>query len=595
MKTYFGLVDGQEIPSHYDYYIWSSERCLEGIKWCKENHKDYEIIPKNWGTEEEIYECIDYLETVKEKILEYAADLLNEYHALHYDRKQWNIFLGKWLCNYLTSYYDKFLKIRWIIDHDVECECNIYTDSMVNPALDYSDYAALLSLTDDYHLYQYSQLLKLYHSNSRISVIEGKHYKKPKPEIKKTSFKAEVFRRAIDVLRIFKKRDAVIIYDSYWPRKFLMRVMIKNLGKIYDYRYYYLYNFRRKVPQHMDDGWRTKELTITGGRDEFTEIMKLFLKRELPVSSVENFCLLKKKSQKVYGKDSAPKAVIYPDSGVSMDELFKVYLMDIKGKNTLLCGIQHGGGYGINNASWEVRTEINMSDRFYTWGWTGKHIHSELKSMPMVKMVGHRFIPPKKNMDILYVSYRAPKNIFIIQKDYLWLDEYIQGEEQFIRLLDRECLCRLRLRPNAVEYGWKTYHPYHRIRENIPELRFDNISDFYTSLDSSKLVVVGMWYTTVLEALSVDRAILIKHDMQGIRPEAQDDLKEMERVGILCRTFEELAERLNQIYDNVEEWWNEPDRQGVVRRIRERYAWTCPDAEERWMKEIESLYNDIPS
>lgn len=589
MKTYLGFLDGQEIPDGYDHYIWASERCFEGIKWCKENNKEYEIIPKNWVTVEEIYRCIDYLEAVKEEMLEYAADLLNGYHSIHYNRDQWNVLLGYWFCGYLASYYDKFLKIRWIIEHDIECECSLYSVLKIVPALDFMEYNNLLSTTDSYHLYQYSQLLDQCGYEGRISVIERKKFEKPRLERRKVpkNLKYVIF---TEIVRMFKKKDAVILQNSYLPPQLVRRAMIKNLGKVYDHFYNYE-NIRCKLPIDIDEEWRKKVVITSGQQKEFMGIIKSLLKMDLPISCIEDLKLLQSKSRKIYGRNSAPKAVLYAAGGISNDELFKVYLMDVRGKGTLLCDIQHGGNYGINDMSLGLRTEINICDRFYTWGWTKKHYNNKLKPMPMVKMMMCEFTSPKEDMDVLYVSYRFEKNLFKILREGILFDEYVQGEERFIHSLDRGCLRRIRFRPYISERGWGTYS---LIKEGVPGLRFDHIQDFYVSLETSKLVVLGMWSTTIVEALCADRPILVRHDMQGIPSEEQKNLEEMERVGILVRTFEELAERLNQIYDNVEEWWNEPDRQEVVRRIKERYAWRCPDAEEKWLKEIESLYNDFP-
>ena len=83
MRNYLGLLDGQDLVEGYDHYIWMSERCLEGIAWCEKNGLDYEIIPKNWKTAQEIRECMDYLDKVKKVVLSYAAEILNEYHHIN--------------------------------------------------------------------------------------------------------------------------------------------------------------------------------------------------------------------------------------------------------------------------------------------------------------------------------------------------------------------------------------------------------------------------------------------------------------------------------------------------------------------------------
>ena len=60
----------------------------------------------------------------------------------------------------------------------------------------------------------------------------------------------------------------------------------------------------------------------------------------------------------------------------------------------------------------------------------------------------------------------------------------------------------------------------------------------------------------------------------------------MIRVGIIAETPEKLAALVNTIHNDVEGWWNEPERQKVVNKICNKYAYFPKNAKEIWIKKI---------
>lgn len=587
--NYLGLTDGQEIPEGYDKYIWISGRCLEGIAWSETNGVSFEIIPENWEMDAQIFQLTEYLQNVKDRVMEYAVEILNNYHHTSYGKREWNIMLSQWMNIYLASLYDKYLKLQTAEGRKEDCECNLYKGPDLVVPLDYMDYFDLLSYTDDFHIYQYSQLYHVMPSFSYIHKKEEKQYHKPPARFRpKTAgyWKTLVYRNVIRILKhIIRTKDRVVLQDSYLPQEFLLDVMGKKPGRITNYIVDYYRFERTKLAAKTDREWRRQEQKLPDMADDFAKIACRLLKRSIPLAYVEGFGWIQKTGQKIYKFAMEPDAVIYAAGGSYSDEVFKAYLMNIRRSCDRFCCIQHGGNYGID-ALWGMRSEYEICDVFYTWGWRKKDSCCMYKPMPAAKLMNRTLRGVKKGNRILYVSYAYAKNIYRIDKRELLFHLDRQKEQCFFRGLPEEIRKKMIVRLYANDYGWKIRQ---NLEKEIPDLNYDKISDFYSSLHQAELVVLSEWSTTILEALCADKPVLVRRDWNGIEKEALDDLKELERVGVLVRTFEELQDQLERIYMDIHTWWNEPQRQKVVKRIRRKYAYLPEQSKKIWINEILGL------
>ena len=278
-----------------------------------------------------------------------------------------------------------------------------------------------------------------------------------------------------------------------------------------------------------------------------------------------------------------PKAVIFANGATYNDETFKVYLMELEGKNVKLCGASHGAEYGIGE-KWCFFSEYEMGDIFYTWGWTRKeNTPCEFRAMPLNKMVGRTFRKASKEDDILYINYTFLKNISREEKCEILYDEYREQEQEFVAALSPKIKKQMRFRMYMYEYGW---HVRDRWEKEIDGLRFDHYKDFYDSMDNARLLVISYCSTTIGEALCANKPLLLRIEQNCIDENALNDLNELQQVGILVYTYDELRIQLETIVDDVEGWWNEPERQAVVKRIRDKYAYMPENAKELWVDEI---------
>jgi putative transferase (TIGR04331 family) len=118
----------------------------------------------------------------------------------------------------------------------------------------------------------------------------------------------------------------------------------------------------------------------------------------------------------------------------------------------------------------------------------------------------------------------------------------------------------------------------------LRERNIDNSGgSIYNKINRSRLCVSTANSTTFLETFSSNFPTLIfwnpKH--WELRPEAQPYYDELHKVGILHYTPESAAEKLNDIFEDPQLWWNQKEIQAVKNKFSKNFA----SVEKHWIKE----------
>jgi len=252
--------------------------------------------------------------------------------------------------------------------------------------------------------------------------------------------------------------------------------------------------------------------------------------------------------------------------------------------------IQHGGGWGIFR-DWRYDDDFAFSDIFFSCGWESKEVSiPQIERMPFIKGFRLMQYEPEGEEDILYIGYSGAKNISRLILYEINADKHLADEIKFLSMLKSETVQNLRVRLYHYDYGWNQKS---RIQKEAGEFIYDTETDFYKSLMNSKLCICSYLMTTPLEALLCGKPIIILQHPKKLSGwdgnPMDEEIELLVEAGIIAGTPEKLAETVNEIYDDVDRWWNEPHRQEAIKRFRERYLYFPENAEEIWIKRIEEL------
>lgn len=598
-KEFLGLADMTKPPEGYEKYIWSCDGCVNGIRWCEEHGREYKVLPNKWLDETKVDETVAYLKGIRKKLISSLAKELNAYLNEDYGIEAWNTRLYAWLCMYLFTLYDKYLNLKCVIDNDIQADVLSYEFPHETVSIDNFHFSKRMQ-TDEYNLYQYSLLLGFMdvgcinktNVNDRLHKqghgSDGEEAAQDKKNIKIRI--AEPMLRAMTKLgMILCRRNGLLIApDAGVPCGLMLRCWLKTRGRVMPVAY-----SKEKVWETIknisaDDGWRAVPLKMPEGVDEFTAIAFRMAKQELPIVYAEGHARLKEYLDKECGSLRRISKLICGASSIRFDDFLNLLYTEIRNRGGYVCGIQHGGNYGIEKL-WLYHDEIALADRFYTWGWT-QDVYGDgskpMRPMPCLKCIRTRYTDAQDNGGVLYITYSSGRYQVWAMRTEMQLGDRMREERRFLKSISSDIRKHMTVRLYPGDYGWETKEA---IKEEITDVKFDSCESITDSINGHSLIIISDWQTTVNEALFSGKPFIFLRDTSFLVNDAVGDIEELHRAGAACYTWDELRARAEEIYPNYMAWWQEPARQNIVKKIKAKYAWRSDNAEKLWIEEIEDL------
>ncbi len=390
----------------------------------------------------------------------------------------------------------------------------------------------------------------------------------------------------IEALRALKG-DRVILYRaSYMSRRGELAVMKATKGAFLPLAAPVFDASRVEV----DAQSRSRLEAIDFGDSPLARSLSLLLPCDLPMSHFEGFAALGRFVRDRYPR--APRAILSANAWY-FDEAFKLWAVRAATNGTRLLGVQHGGGSGVNGQLPADEHEMTISDRYYSWGWTRSDTRARVVPMPSPKLLGIDAMPADNGLSgVLFVATVMPKHLPSLPYTDAWFEDYLEWQRRFAVALDPSVRTHLRVRPHREDDGWGVAD---RWRAAAPEASIESWERlFYDSLRDARIFVVDHISTTWGEALGLGKPTVLFWDPKSysIRPEAAPILDGLRRSGVLCDTPEHAAETLHRVYADVENWWDDPERQASVNAFREHFARTDSRGVEVWARELEAVLSD---
>ncbi|CAG0949827.1 hypothetical protein ANAEL_00006 [Anaerolineales bacterium] len=523
-----------------------------------------------------------YVSNIYEQMLPQLGAALNSIHGKNHSDRYWRILLGPWLQLYLSATYDRFIHIRHALDQYPNCTTfGLSVESFVVPT-DTLDFACSLS-EDSYNLQLYTRILtelgkKFTRKTSQIS--RNPLYKK----LLGNSWKRKAISYAAKIYANYSAKlfSTILLRSSYFPRQVELRMAAKNIGRI-------LPSWGQVIqPTLESNGAKRSELQkVEIGKSEFERCLSAMLPLDLPQCFMEGF-----ESVERDVRDSYPKKVrgIFSANAWYYDEAFKQWAAASADEGSLLLGTQHGGNYGALNKMPSENHETAIVNYYYSWGWERPGCHARVIPMPATKLVGRNKIgADNSKTGILWVATSAHR--YVIQYPVLPIhfSEYLAWQVRFAHALLQCVMPEVRFRPHYENYGWGTVE---RMKDCGLGIQIESWDvPFQASLENCRLYVCDHLSTTFTEALAANKPTILFWNPQTneLRPEAQPYYDLLRKNGILFDTPESAGEAVNRVYDDVETWWNDPERQHTVEVFCERFARNSPDALQLWSAEFKRI------
>ncbi len=515
---------------------------------------------------------------LEKKLFPFFCELINQFHNTNYSTKFWKILLGHWFRLTLTQllFRTKVLKQclqKYNISGSISYSYDKYKitptfteeiidDRLLEPWKENILNSKILNLLEETNFpIQYINLQQEFKSNQNY-------------EIKNTNYKRKIFLYLIKLYQNLSKRfvgnsDAFII-NTYLPLKKEIQLEIA-LGQFPQ-----LHKFMDKLGSYSQiknlktDNEKRDKLTKkfeNNSNNYLEKITTKLLFQLLPKIYLEGFNDL----TKIVENQPWPKSprFIFTSNEFFGNDIFKLWSA-IKTEQGVKYFIgQHGNNYGTKRNT-APRVEEIIPYRFITWGW--KNQSSQFIPGFIFKNENKNYkFNPDGGLLLIETSYTKHNSTYDERYQYL---KYLDDQIKFVSCLTKDQRDKLtvRMMPEylvarwAVRQRWFEFDP--KLKTEYGKAKISKL------ISQSRLVIHSYDSTGMLETLSrnIPTISFWLNDYDHLLDHAKPFYKLLVDVGIIHFSAESAAKKINEIWDNIENWWNKTEVQEARKIFCEQYA-----------------------
>ena len=512
---------------------------------------------------------VKYLE---QKYFPQLCLILNIAHNTDFNERFWKILLGSWFERYSKLILNRVRTLELCLQSYTIDSVVTYSQEGYSLATGDSHNSMLASNDDIWNHYLTLRILESF-QNTKISkqivASTNPSWFNAKERERKLALKGRFKESFYDhcrklAIRFTRQADAMII-GSYLSLKteLMLQVALGQFPK---------WLLSQKLDSQVEPNIEIRRNLTNHMKNETTDLLENVFQtlvfELLPMCYLEGFENLNKQVNEERWP-SKPK-FIFSSNNFEYDEVFKLWAAKkILGNTPLIFG-QHGNCYGTHKYFSPSVEEI-VCDKFITWGWTsGLDQHTPAF---LFRNAGKKFKNTNPIGKLLLIETHEENRFQTWDTSFEFL-KYFEEQVKFadhLELGPRDSLIvRLALFSQQL-FGfenerWKDYDLSIQVESGTLPIA-DLISD-------SRLVVHSYDSTGMLETLSRNIPTLAfwQNDLGHLRESALEDYELLVDAGIIHFSPESAANKVNEVWNDVNGWWLKESVQNARKQYCQKYA-----------------------
>jgi len=499
--------------------IYNKTELSEYIRWL-ESYKDYE-------------NTYDYALKVNEFFLKKLTNKLNFIHNLNYSKNDWRFLLGTWLFSFIL---DVFLKFKYLKKKKLIKINENYANS--------NSYVPQNCLDFSYKVYDES-----YHKNIFRQLSSLK-------------FKKKIFFNSLNnlnpILLLLQKfyliinfffskiiKSNVIFFTTYlgFFRNLFLYLSLKQFP--------YFFFQERYIIKKNKINYKLREFNLIKNRKSslLHKILDKLISKNIPMSYLENFKYFHSNIFKYYA-NVKPKIIF--SSNYDHFDYFKIYcLINKKKYKTKLVFGQHGGGFFAEKRHLYTSNSQKIFKYFITLGYKKNNNY-----LPIFFLKKNN-IKPNFNGKALFTAYQF--NILLTHRNtYTSLTTNII----FFNNLNKKISCNILFNP----YTYNPFKKAYKLLKKKFDFNFVYKKNYFDSLIDCRINIITLNSTTILQSLNINFPTIIFFNLKdsNLNNYGKNSYNLLKKANIFFDNPKDAAKKINKIWDNVEQWWFEKERQRLV-------------------------------
>lgn len=512
----------------------------------------------------------DYVYSLYEQLLSELSHALNDYHGTNHSLRYWRISLGTWLIRFIAVVFNRWATIQFaLVHHEISNTTVLDFPSEQMIPLDGLGFSSLL-FSDNWNHAVYAKILSEWTDVEceKTSIDRGckQQFNLSSSLTMKQALK-RMARRGIAIFgKMFSRSTDAFFISSHLPRMqdFLLQLSLRQFPMLWHSPEY---------PRVFPDMNSRKSFQLnTDAQTGFEKFIREIISDQIPTCYLEGYsALLEIVEELPWPK--YPK-VIFTSNSYATDEVFMAWTASkVEAGAPYVIG-QHGAGSG-GMAEFVLTEpyELDTADRVLTWGWTDGH--PKRYPVAVLKLLGKKTADwsPKGGLLLIEVHRDLRTKPW---DETAGFKQYLENQFQFADKLPSQIKRNLTVRLLATydnrDLGWSENVLW---KERIPDIQLElgnaSIGDL---ISKSRLVVHSYLSTGILETLSLKIPTMCFWDLNHwpLRSSAQPYFDQLKQVGIFHDSTESIAEKVVDVWDDVEGWWNQPEVQEARQMFCDQFA-----------------------
>jgi putative transferase (TIGR04331 family) len=515
-------------------------------------------INYHWNDRNKLRRDYKSLASYYDNLLEKLVPALNDYHNVRRSVRYWRIILGPWLYRITGLLLDRWeMTIKGIKEYQIETA--IVSDHEFTKFVPENIDAANFYYGQDFNDFIYSEIFL-----SLIPKVIVQHHLRETTDnylvsLKTTISKPEKGRPRFipfvgrSLQRLFSQNHAYFLYSTGINTRQLISLsfMLSQFPLIWDSRPTYFPKIRVPNENRLQIIQKTKD-------SDFETFAAQLIGKIIPVRYLEGFKDACDFCSRLPWPDKPVK--IFTTSGWA-DEVFKFWAASKIEEGTNLLVGQHGGVIGLDELQISEDHQIEISDKFLSWGWSDGR-SKVIPAVGLTRLLTKNRYLSASNGGIILVMTVIPTTTVKVQSMPLGSgqsEKYFKDQCQFIEKLEPKIQGKLTVRLDR-ELEVLVDTDYTQIlKERFPALVIDSSTiDIATQVKRNRLFVGSYRATGYLETLAHNVPTIIYWDpnLWEVRDSAQPYFDLLQRAGIYHYSPQSAATHININWNNISVWWN---------------------------------------
>ena len=564
-----------------DEKTWKFDRSVIFLgEWCRNYERQHvwdkmdAIVAEPYGLGKiKIDDDIACANQIKDELFPILCKILNQYHKVNHSERFWKIIVGHWFNEYVSTILNRVFTLQKCLNSNNISGVTGYNaryHSLSVPSFVPFWYEALES--PQWNSILYSKILEhmsipnLIIENLPIeSELETTRQRTERNSLKQRNLRTYAFSILKKLAPLFARRSDAFIISSYLHPKYEIGLQI-SLGQFPSF----WVTPSVKLKANPDISLR-RELTnvfLNDSDKNLIKILKTFFFEMLPVAYLEGFSEIQDIARKQKWPDKP--TFIFTSNAFYSSDVVKYWIA--KKVDSGVCYIvgQHGNSYFTDR---RVRNSVEevSSDKFLTWGWKD----GSERYFPAFIFQNNPGKPIKINPSggLLLIN-TGPGINRTCNDNYPYAYQYIEMNQTFIQSLASEPREQTTLRlaastsehPISEKKRWQVFDPSLKINEGH--------SPINQLISENRLIVHGYDSTGILITLSqnIPTIAFWLNGFDHLNDEVVDDYRLLMAAGIIHLTPESAANKVNEIWPNIDDWWGREEVQIARKEFCEKYA-----------------------